>query len=344
MAERVKTGYQRLFEVRVLHHYFLDEGAVDFTALAPAARLRRLMSGYDVRQFLSFSPTSSTEKMLRELGCLYKTTNLGFVLAIPRGVKVPANAQFGFVATLQSGDFLNYTALTIRKQKILEIAYGETVRRYKENVFVFSNNTGERRTINNQTWHCLSKEIPALDGATPYPAEAFATDGTALFQTLRDTAAGMPNADRHTVGAAKNTLPVYAHQDDVPTLTLPDATTLRGVELSDDLPDDTFAVIHIDASTSNTDFKIVDSNNLPFSTCPVFEIHFKNRSTFWRYYNKTTGVFDDEPWPATPLPLTFNGNPTPVTPHRKKGTPASMTIKMDPTGLLIDQLYSDIIE
>lgn len=344
MAERVLTGYKRLFEVRVLHHYFLDEGISDFTALDEATRMRRLLSGYDVRQFLSFAPAAPTERLLRGLGCLYKTTGLGFVVAVPRGVKIPADAQFGFVATLQSADFMNYTALTIRKQKISEIGDGGTMRRYKENVFVFSNNTGVKRTIGGEPWCCLSREIPTLDGSAPYPAEAFATDGTALFQAIRDTAAGMPPADRHTVAANLNTYPVFVHQGDVPALTLPDGSSFRGIELTDGLPDDIFAMIRIDASTANAGFEITDANNLPLQDHPVFEIHFKNRATFWRYYNKTTGSFDDEPWPATPLPLTFNGNPTPVTPHRKKGTPASLTIKMDPTGLLIDQLYSDIIE
>ena len=46
--ETVRIGYTRLFEVRLLHHYWLDDGATVFDAIAdeavktkPAADLRR---------------------------------------------------------------------------------------------------------------------------------------------------------------------------------------------------------------------------------------------------------------------------------------------------------------
>ena len=52
MVELARTGYRRLVEVRVLHHYWLDEGATTFDDITDAqVRMRRLLR-YDVRRFL----------------------------------------------------------------------------------------------------------------------------------------------------------------------------------------------------------------------------------------------------------------------------------------------------
>ena len=56
MVEHTRTGYQRLVEIRVLHHYWLDEGATTFDDIADAqARTRRLLR-YDARQFVGITP------------------------------------------------------------------------------------------------------------------------------------------------------------------------------------------------------------------------------------------------------------------------------------------------
>ena len=45
------------------------------------------------------------------------------------------------------------------------------------------------------------------------------------------------------------------------------------------------------------------TNNAPKAIPPVFQIHLKNRSTFWTYVNQRTGeTLSTEP---NPLPLTF---------------------------------------
>ncbi len=50
-SERIVNGYARLFELHLLHHYWLDEGATVFDAMADAGRQRRLLD-YDVRKML----------------------------------------------------------------------------------------------------------------------------------------------------------------------------------------------------------------------------------------------------------------------------------------------------
>ena len=353
MAEQVKIGYQRLFEVRALHHYFLDEGVFDFNTPLPApdpndpnyqkekieAALKSNLAAYDVRPFLSFTPVPATGQLLRGIHGVFKPTATGFVVAVPAGVEIPADARFEFAVQVQNADFFYYTALTLRRQKIVDIAQDGKTYRYKERVFLFSNQTGAKRTISGRDLLCLSREIPAFAGSA-YPAESFTMLGSKLYQAFKDTSLSPPTEWKEI--GSKDDFPVFVHQDDVPSLTLPDGSAFKGIELTGDLPDDIFALIQIDAATTNTGFQILDNNKFPLQPCPIFEVHFKNRSTFWRYYNKTTGVFEEALWPIQPLPLVFNGNPTPANEKRKKAPPASLTPEM--TGALVNKLYSDIIE
>lgn len=332
MAEIVRTGYQRLFEVRVLHHYFLDEGIQDFTTLAPDEQERRLLSGYDVRQFLSFQPTLSTQKMIGGMHGVFKSTPLGFVVAVPADAKVPGDARFEVFATVESADFMNYTSLTLSRPKIVEIQHGGQIFRYKELALLLGNSNGVKKTVSGTDLLCLSTTIPAFVSGPVYPVESFVLDGAVLYQADRDTAQAPP-ADWNALGTLPR--PVYVHQDDAPLLTLPDGSTLRGIELTNELPDDIFALIRIDVMPADTDFQIL-SGGIPKTPAPVFEIHFKNRSTFWRYVNPPDQQY---------LPLTIYGNPGPSKPvtgggtvKRKKATPSMLTIAPN------RQLFSDNIE
>jgi len=55
MAERIVNGYKRLFEVRLIHHYWLDEGGDVFDSLGEDIRNKRLLT-YDLRPFLAITP------------------------------------------------------------------------------------------------------------------------------------------------------------------------------------------------------------------------------------------------------------------------------------------------
>ena len=59
MAEYIKTSYQRLFELRIIHHYWLDDGPVVFDLLSENKKNNRLLT-YDVRSSLTISPTAAT--------------------------------------------------------------------------------------------------------------------------------------------------------------------------------------------------------------------------------------------------------------------------------------------
>ncbi len=83
MAEHTTGTYQRLFEVRLLHHYWLDEGATAFDSIADQAKRDERLLTYDVRPLLAVRPTPSAEEALRALRCLFRPTALGFIVAAP---------------------------------------------------------------------------------------------------------------------------------------------------------------------------------------------------------------------------------------------------------------------
>lgn len=306
MAERVLNGYKRLFEVRILHHYWLDDGATVFDLLPTQSQKDTRLLSYDVRPFLAVAPTVGTEKDFGKLGCIFKNTGLGCVVAVPDNTLIPVDSLFEFVIKVQHYTLFNYTALTLRPQKIYEIYYEpeKTTYRYKENVFVFSNLTGTPRGSGTGKSLYLSKEIPAL--SVDDQIESLIVSGNALFQLTSD----QPGAITQQLNAQATNLPVFVNQSDVPVIVppagLPGAPE-RGVSLADDMDDDVFAIIRLSAvRADDNDFSFIEGIGNVKISAPVFQIRFKNRSTVWKYFSKSTGtLLSIEP---NPLPLTYFGN------------------------------------
>lgn len=274
MAEQVSIGYKRLFEVRALHHYHLYKDLTDFLGLSAADHKKRLVSGYDVRPFLSFTPTPSTQRRLNGLGCVFKKTALGFIVAAADKPDLFTDVVFEFAVTVQQADFVYYTTLSGRRQKIREISFGDDIYRYKENVFLFANGTGTKRTIKGEDWFCLSTEIPLFDAGAIYPADALTLINTDDVQQYVESTIGATPvwATIHTV---KGELPAYVHQDDAPSLSPPAGSSFPGIELSDELPENIYALIRIESLPYTHEFSLLKSATQLRS--PVFEIHFKSR-------------------------------------------------------------------
>jgi hypothetical protein len=332
MAERIVNSYKRLFEVRLLHHYWLDEGAVTFDAILPDTLRQRRLLTYDARTFFAIEPTPATAKLLSGLSCVFKATGIGFVVAAPAGVSILPGAVFEFVLKVIRPDFFNYTALTMRKQQIYEIYHQPTGRiyRYKSGVYVFSNSTG---TSKGSVLY-LSRPMPVA-GTGPYPAEALLAVAGQLYQAVRDTALAPPSAHWQLVDAGA-AWPVYAHQQDVPSIVpLPGMIDApgRGIELTEGLPDDLFALIRLEPLAAGAGMGLLTGTGGLRE--PVFEIRFKNRSTSRDYYSKRTGT--PELVPGDLFPLTFFGNAGP----EQKPAIDGVKAQLSPTGE-IERIFSEI--
>lgn len=337
MAERATSSFNRLFEVRLLHHYWLDDGAKLFDALAPARQAERLL-GYDMRPLLDVAPTPSTQALLASLRCIFKPTGAGFVVAAPDGISIAAATQLSFVVSVADPRLYDYTALTFRPQAIHEAfdpadnSPTRKVYRYRENVPVLSNLTGATRGAGPGTMLFLSRDYPLPSAGDQ--VEAFVLSGAALAQLTSDN----PAATTQQLGASAASLPVFVNQGDAPAIAPPAGVTgapARGVQLSDDVPDDVFALINLTAVRGDNDaFSFVDGTGAAKTAAPVYQVRFKNRSTLWTYLDKQTGAV--KATEAQPLPLTYFGNAG----TRQK--PSRGVVKAQHSGVKITQLVSEI--
>ncbi len=334
MAEKISNVYKRLFEIRLLHHYWLDEGGTAFDLISDQGKKDARLLSYERRGFLTVAPTATTATALNGLGCVYKNTALGCVVAGPDKTVIPVEAGFEFMVTVPDPALFTYTALTLPPQGIYEVYYQPEAKtyRYKENVPVLSNRTGAVRGTGVNKALYLSQEIPAL--AADDKVEALVQVGNALMQLTSD----QPNAGLQQLNAQATNLPVFVHQGDVPAIVPPlglVGAPPRGILLSEDIPDQVLALIQLAAvRPDDGDFSFIDSNGHAKTVGPVFQVRFKNRSTVWRYLNKNTGaVISTE---AEPLPLTYFGN------AGTKQKPSAGLVKAEMSGSKITQLISEI--
>lgn len=334
MAERIINGYKRLFEIRLFHHYWLDEGAEVFDLIPTQEQRDERLRSYDIRSLLAVTPTAATAKALGGFGGVYKNTTLGCIAAVPDTVVIPGDVVFELVVTVKNTAFYNYSALTLRPRKIYELYHQpeDKTYRYKENVPVLSNLTGASRFVGSDKALFLSKEIPTL--ANDDQVESLVLSNGALVQLTGD----QPGAATDEIHAQATDLPVFIHQGDVPPIVPPAGLVgapARGVLLTDDIADNVFAILRLSpVRTDDGDFSFIDGSGHAKATHPVFQIRFKNRSTFWQYLNKVTGVVDATE--LKPFPLTHFGN------AGTKQKPSQGLVKAVKSGSKITQLVSEI--
>lgn len=334
MSERMANGYQRLFEVRLLHHYWLDEGATVFDLIADQAKKDTRLLRYDRRPFLAVKPTPKTEKELGSFHCLFRETALGFVVVAPNTAIVPTDIVFDFTITVRDNQLYNYTPLTLRPRKVYELfnTLDNGTYRYKENVPALSNLTGTTRGTGANKSLFLSRENPSPNANDQ--VESLVLSGNALLQLTSDN----PGATTQQLSAQASDLPVYVHQGDASVIVSPPGLTgapARGVSLSADVADDVFVLVSLMAVRANDDaFSFVDGAGRAKPVPPVYQVRFKNRSTIWNYLNKRTGAVDSTE--ANPLPLTYFGN------AGTKQKPSEGFVKAEKSGTKITQLVSEI--
>jgi len=334
MSERMANGYQCLFEVRLLHHYWLDEGGTVFDTIGNQDKMNSRLLNYDKRSFIGVRPSITTNQALAACKCLFRETSLGFIVAAPTNAVIPIDTVFEFIVTVNDGQFYGYTALTLRSQTIYELHdnLDNISYRYKENVPLLSNLTGTKQVSGANTALYLSQTFPAQTADDN--VESLVLSGSALLQLTSDS----PSATTQQISAQANNLPVFLHQGDVPTIIPPAGLTgmpARGVRLSDDIADDVFAYLSLTAVNASDDaFSFVDAQGKVKPVAPVYQIRFKNRSTFWKYIDKSSGaVVSTE---ANALPLTYFGN------AGSQQKPSEGLVKAEKSGIKITRLVSEI--
>jgi hypothetical protein len=333
----LRVGYTRLFEVRVLHHYWLDEAATPFDAIADDATRSRRLQGYDVRRLLSVRPSAATAATIAGLRGVFRPTTLGFLVAVPDDAVVPLDTTFEMFVTVVAPDYAGYTSLSLRPQPIVDVPDPTDdgfVHRFKANVPVLSNLTGATRGAGPATRLFLSQE---------YVSGVAAADGIEALvvanNTLRQLTGDPPGSPVHVLGP-RTGHPVYVHQGDIPPVTPPAGAVgapTRGIELTPDTPPGVAAVIRLTPRrTDRAVFSFANADGTPRTPTRVFEVHLRNRWTTWRYRDRASGSVTATE--AQPLPLTHHGNAG----TKRKPSPTSITVERGGSPPRITRLVSDI--
>lgn len=334
MAEPTISEYNILFELRLLHHYWLDKGATVFDQIPNQLTRDKLLLTYNLRSFMAVTPTDSTVKALDGFRCLCKDTALGCVVVAPTDTEIPPETTFDFVVTIQNSAFYNYTALTMRPQKIYELFYQpeNKIYRYKENVPVLSNQTGVSRSLGAGKLLFLSREIPVQSGNEQVEWLVRVPSGP-LLQMISDQPGDQPKE----LDAQAANMPVFVHQGDVPPITPPAGLAgapARGIRLSSDIPDTVYALIQLVASgAGDNDYDFVNGSGRVKPHHPIYQVRFKNRSTHWQYLNQQTGEPVNPTIPTMLYPLTHFGN------AGIKQKPSHGLVKTDFAGRLVSEIY-----
>ena len=107
------------------------------------------------------------------------------------------------------------------------------------------------------------------------------------------------------------------------------------------MADDVFVLLKLQAVRADDDaFSFVDVQGKPRAAPPIYQVRFKNRSTYWRYVNKTSGaVVSTEP---DPLALTFYGNANSDVNAKNKPKPYLVSVTAEKNGAAISKLISEI--
>lgn len=337
MTERSTTRFARLFEVRILHHYWLDQGATEFGSIANADLATSRLLTYDARKFVRVEPSGQTSDFVAGLRGVFKQTGLGFGVGVPDDTSVPLDALFEFHLTAIAPDYADYTALSLRSRQLVDVVDPATgdKHRYRSNVPVLSNATGASRGTGANRRLFLSTEY--VNGAANGDGvEALVRSGS----NIRELTGDPPGAPFHVLGA-QGALPVYVHQGDAPPIVPPAGSVgapARGVEVTADMPETVTAVVRLVPRHDTADhFSFANANGTVRTPSPVYELHFRNRWTTRRYRDPRNGAVVDTD--ANPTPLTYFGNAG----AKHKPTPDAIDVEHDNSNPpKVTRLISDI--
>lgn len=181
-------SYKTLFEVKILHHYFLNRVNDVFDNMLPSEKAKALI-GYDVQNFIRIEPTPETALIMSKYHCIYRNTPTGLLIglqSVQNGNKFfPAfaldnNLRFSFTIQFIDPYFTNYTALPLIKN------YGSCY--YLQN----------RKSNSDKRFPFLT-QFPAKFTAGTYSAGDILSDNeaspTQLFIANKLTTANTPGVD-----------------------------------------------------------------------------------------------------------------------------------------------------
>lgn len=110
--------YKELFNVKILHHYFLDKGKKKFSSMSEEEQLKQL-NNYDISSAINIVPTTRTLQKLMGHKLIFKTTGTGITVWSKVSdiddkepfIGLNENLFFTFLIKVNDAVFYNYTDL-----------------------------------------------------------------------------------------------------------------------------------------------------------------------------------------------------------------------------------------
>ena len=298
------VDYKILFEVRILHDYYLfgldpleKEGAKDkieksFFAMgtaAQAARLQELLrrGRYDIRQDFDFVAGSNEITTFSDLRLKMTKTALGFYVAMEVKSILPNGGSVRFRPAITPSNDTTLTFGIALSNPSFSAISNLRLDRDSRNIYYFTNN-------GNHDGMSLSRPISRLTPGQDYRMGDLALVGQVLHQAVADNAGTAsswePVSGNGFVNQADRSLGIDEkwYRDWLSTLRGP------GVPL--------MGVIQIALKNGNKDLSPLDDDGLLLTRYlpgqarpvhPVFELRFLSLATYWRY-RKMDGFSDEE--------------------------------------------------
>ncbi len=111
--------YRSLFNIEILHHYFLDEGIEVYGDGLSESKMEKNLSLYKLSDFMDIRPSKKTVQLLRNTRSRFTQTRVGFQVATAEDeddkpfIPFSNDLQLDFIATIKDPFFENYTNITI---------------------------------------------------------------------------------------------------------------------------------------------------------------------------------------------------------------------------------------
>ncbi len=281
----IQSKYPVLFQVKVLHHYFLDKSKTLFDNLSAQEKIR-VLAEYDVRNLLKIAPTPSTQQILEGQNLLFKPHGQGFAVlcqadgngVVGGGKKPKAGERLRFWVKLVDPYFMQYSAgfLENEKVRIEKSMDGKSPDTFFKHVYHLKNDVAGQS--NSLCAMPANYELPSEYVPESIVQHDANLDGNMEFYIAqRAIATNTPP----TVGINLDWLKLEQIAPLNSNVRYVTQTDLKELELADDIPQDSFALIEIEASAGAGATHLYNNSNE--LNAPTFEVRFKNRLTWWRH-------------------------------------------------------------
>ena len=183
--------YGLLFEVTLLHNYFLNNGEETFASMS-AADKEKMLQQFDTDAFTAITPTLETNTVLKNYKMIFKKSKTGFGVYIKVKdeldpfIKVPVDLNLKFLIKINDYQFENYTNLDFAFNQVFLFS---NVRPLTETVsFEYLPKINDNKLISNA--YLVSEETTANLISTLQPSEQQNVFGLISLTVKGDNSSG----------------------------------------------------------------------------------------------------------------------------------------------------------